>query len=535
MVHLSQSRIRSVTERQALFFLDRAKKHGSAWRVPGYALLLVLVLALLYIDYLLPIDSFRQLITKPQRLLGVLATLILLLVAGAGARSALGIFSRESPFRRSFWPILFVLLLFSALDALAFQWVCLPTVFEAIGLNEIPSFDYASPNILVPVLVGMVYGGPAALVAGLFTGVALGVRDLSLGAFLVTFCASTVAARFAPNANQPQRYLLVFLRAAFWQSVIVAALIVLRTLGAEGIAANLIPCLWQAGANVLSIWIWNALSAALLIYPILPFWERSSGSISNYSLGRYTNLERPLLRQLAREAPGTYRHAMLVADFAQAAAEVIGANGLLCRVGAYYHDIGKLSHPGYFTENQANGENPHDNLPPNVSRMIIQSHVKDGLIIANMPEYHLPNVVQRFIACHHGTTPARYFLYQQRLVNKEAGLPDAGVDAHFRYPGPKPATKEETIVSLADSIEAASNSLRHPTEKSILDLADSIIRSNLLDGQLTDSALTHAELDAIRQSFIASMSHNLHNRVAYPGQRAKKAKAPPKDNAPSPR
>ncbi len=535
MVHLSKSRIKSVTEHQALFFLNQAKKHGSAWRVPGYALLIVLVLALLYIDNLLSLSSFRQLVDEPQILLGLLSTLVLLIVAGAGARSVLGIFSRDSPFRRSFWPILFVLLLFSALDSLAFQWGCLPALCDACGLKGRTGFDYATPNILVPALVGMVYGGPAALIAGLFTGVALGIRDLSLGAFLVTFCAATVSARFAPDANQPQRYILVFVRAALWQSVIVAALIVFRTLGVKGSSANLTPCLWEAGANVLAIWIWNALSAALLMYPVLPFWERSSGAISNYSLGRYTNLERPLLRQLAREAPGTYRHAMLVADFAQAAAEVIGANGLLCRVGAYYHDIGKLSHPHYFTENQANGENPHDALPPNVSRMIIQSHVKDGLIIANMPEYHLPKVVQRFIAAHHGTTPARYFLYQQRLVNKEAGLPDAGVEAHFRYPGPKPASKEETIVSLADSIEAASNSLRNPTEKAILDLADSIIRSFLLDGQLTDSALTHAELDAVRHSFLASLAHNLHNRVAYPGQRATKAKTPPKHNAPAPR
>ena len=242
--------------------------------------------------------------------------------------------------------------------------------------------------------------------------------------------------------------------------------------------------------------------------------------VSNISTGRYADLEQPLLRRLSLEAPGTYHHAMMVGDLAQAAAEAIGANGVLARVGAYYHDIGKLSHPLYYMENQSGVDNPHDALPPNISRIVLMNHVKEGLVLAKLE--HLPPVLCRFIATHHGTGIARWFLIKEQKRLAARGVRDERNDDpadDFRYPGPLPVTREETIVSLADSIEAASRSMRFFDRAKIEDLVNGIIQDRWIDGQLAESELTGAELAKVRLSFVSTLVHLLHGRLPYPSQK----------------
>jgi len=261
---------------------------------------------------------------------------------------------------------------------------------------------------------------------------------------------------------------------------------------------------------------------------ILPLAERATGRTGSISLNTFADLGRPLLQRLSLEAPGPYHHCMVVATLAQAAADRIGANGLLARVGAYYHDIGKLGRPAFYMENQMRGGNPHDDLPPNISRMIIVNHVKEGLVLARL--HHLPAVITRFIAIHHGTSVIRWFhrkALSQANGGAEGGKPDGVEESHYRYPGPLPVGPEETIVALADSVEAASRALAKVTPAHIENLVTAIFNERWSDGQLDRSRLSQAELAAVRQSFIYTLTHLLHARLAYPPHE------PPTDTKPA--
>ncbi len=210
----------------------------------------------------------------------------------------------------------------------------------------------------------------------------------------------------------------------------------------------------------------------------------------------------------------------MVGNLAQAAAEAIGANGVLARAGSYYHDIGKLGQPHYFMENQSGSDNPHDDLPPNISRIILMNHVKEGMVLAELN--HLPPALRRFIETHHGTSIVRWFLIKERKRLEAKGgesVPGDELADFFRYPGPLPETREETIVSLADSIEAASRSMRFFDHDKIERLVRDIIQDRWTDGQLARSELTNAELDKVRDSFISTLVPLLHGRLPYPSQK----------------
>ncbi len=249
---------------------------------------------------------------------------------------------------------------------------------------------------------------------------------------------------------------------------------------------------------------------------LLPLAERITGATSQITLNLLADLGHPLLQRLALEAPGTYHHSLMVANLAQTAADRIGANGLLARVGAYYHDVGKLARARFYIENQMQSGNPHDALPPNISRMIIANHVKEGICLGRL--YRLPPPVMRMIAEHHGTSVIRCFHHKaQARAAEGAGENDsAAAESHYRYPGPLPADRETTILSLADSVEAASRALAKITPARIESLVSSVIKTKLLDGQLERSALSNAELAFVRQSFCSTLTHLLHGRLAYP-------------------
>jgi putative nucleotidyltransferase with HDIG domain len=235
------------------------------------------------------------------------------------------------------------------------------------------------------------------------------------------------------------------------------------------------------------------------------------------SLLELGNQSHPLLQELVRRAPGTYNHSINVASIAEAAAEAIGANGLLVRVGAYFHDIGKMLKPAYFVENQnAMGGNRHESLVPAMSTLVIIAHVKDGAEMAR--QHHLPQRIIDFIEQHHGTTLVEYFYRQasrQSELNPDAGEVD---ESNFRYPGPKPQTKEAAVMMMADAVESASRTLSDPTPSRIESLVEEIAMKRLTDGQFDECGLTLQELRTIQNSLIKTLTAVYHGRVKYPDQ-----------------
>ena len=266
--------------------------------------------------------------------------------------------------------------------------------------------------------------------------------------------------------------------------------------------------------EILNDLLYAAMSSILcfLVYPILLLIEKVFGITTDMTLMELSDLNHPLLREMATKAPGTYSHTIQVSLLAEEAATAIGANPLLCRVGAYFHDIGKTAEADYFTENQ-NGKNLHDHLQATTSGRIIADHVKRGLVIGR--QHKLPEEVIDFIPEHHGTTIIHFF-YDKALKT----LPPEKINIEdFRYPGPKPRRKETAIVMLADSVEASVRSLTNPTEETIGQIIDTVIRKRLDENQFNESDLTFSDLERIKQSFIKTLVANKHKRIKYPGQK----------------
>ncbi len=254
-------------------------------------------------------------------------------------------------------------------------------------------------------------------------------------------------------------------------------------------------------------------SVTIVAQPLLWVIERVFGITTDLTLLELSDTNRPLLKELSVRAPGTFNHSMQVANLAEAAADQIGANALLVRVGALYHDIGKMLKPRYFVENPGGGENPHDSLKPRMSALVITSHVKEGIEMGK--EYDLPEQVLQFVATHHGTARVEYF-YNQAI--KEADDPSAVLASDFRYPGPRPFSKETGILLLADSTEAASRSLDDPSYEPLRKLINRIFDNHIKNGQLDDTNLTFKELGVIKAQFLQMLSGVYHGRVKYPGQ-----------------
>lgn len=252
----------------------------------------------------------------------------------------------------------------------------------------------------------------------------------------------------------------------------------------------------------------SGILAAVVTIGVLPFLEQIFGLVTPIKLLELANPAHPLLRRLQLEAPGTYHHSIMVGNLAEAAAEAVGADSLLVRVGTYYHDVGKLRRPAFFVENQVGIENPHDRMTPSLSALTVSAHVRDGLDLAR--EYGLPQVVADFIPQHHGTALITYFFHQAL----ERG--DPLDEAAFRYEGPKPQTREAAIVMLADAVEAAVRSMARPTPDRIDEVARRMIREKLEDGQMDECGLTFRDLDRVAAAFVRILSGMLHPRLEYP-------------------
>ena len=257
----------------------------------------------------------------------------------------------------------------------------------------------------------------------------------------------------------------------------------------------------------------NALLSAIIAMGLVPVFEWFTGITTDQTLLEWADPNAPLLRRLSLEAPGTYAHTINVANLAEMAANAIEAHGLLCRVGLYYHDVGKVLKPHYFVENQHEGRNPHDKLKPDTSSAILIEHVVEGLRLGK--EAKLPKVIQRFISEHHGTQLIAFF-YDR--AQEELGEDNVD-EADYRYPGPKPQSKETAVAMMADSIESATRVLQEPTPERVRDLVEGIVESKRQDGQLDEAPLTLREITALKDAFVKVLSGIYHHRIDYPSTR----------------
>jgi cyclic-di-AMP phosphodiesterase PgpH len=271
----------------------------------------------------------------------------------------------------------------------------------------------------------------------------------------------------------------------------------------------------EIGVTIIIALMSGILSAVLTI-GLLPFFEAGFGILSSMSLIELSNPNHPLLKKILTEAPGTYHHSIMVANLAESACEAIGANGLLARVGCYYHDIGKTIRPKFFIENQMNIENPHDRLPPEASKNIIMSHVTDGAEL--LRKHRLPKEIVDIAEQHHGTTLLKYFYYKVKQSGEEV------TEDEYRYPGPKAQTKESAIAGIADSVEAAVRSMSQPTPEQIEELVRKIISDRLQDNQFNECDLTFKELEKVTNSLCESLKGIFHSRIEYPEMTEQKVK-----------
>ncbi|MFD2412194.1 HDIG domain-containing metalloprotein [Paenibacillus rhizoplanae] len=300
------------------------------------------------------------------------------------------------------------------------------------------------------------------------------------------------------------------------------------TLLKGGIMVSLLGCLTVAILTMLSGGVWNetntlyalgfsfagGLLTAVLVIGLMPFFEVTFGILSALKLVELSNPNHPLLRKLLIETPGTYHHSVMVGNLSEAAAEAIGADGLLCRVGSYYHDIGKTKRPFYFIENQNNMENPHDSIEPKLSKSIIVAHARDG--VEMQKEYKLPKPIRDIAEQHHGTTFLHYFYHKALKLAEEKGVEPDFTEEDFRYPGPKAQSKESAVVGIADSVEAAVRSLRKPTVVQVETMIEKIIKSRLDDHQFDECDLTIKELDIISRTLKETVMGIFHSRIEYP-------------------
>ncbi|BDG46473.1 HD family phosphohydrolase [Parageobacillus sp. KH3-4] len=390
-------------------------------------------------------------------------------------------------------------------------------VMELIRL--IPESDTFSAGYLVPVafgtmLVRIFIGERMAIITSILCAVCgslmfheetgtNGTIQVSLAVYLVT---SGLAGSFFLHKQ--------LRKAKIWQAGVFVAFINIVVMLALNLLKNGHYSLAETGIFLLMAFA-SGIFSAILTIGLLPVLEASFGILSSMKLIELSNPNHPLLRKILTEAPGTYHHSIMVANLAEAACEAIGANGLLARVACYYHDIGKTKRPRYFIENQIGG-NPHDHLSPQLSKNIILAHVSDGVAI--LKKHRMPKEIIDIAEQHHGTTLLKYFyhkaLEQMGYVSEE----------EFRYPGPKPQTKEAAIISIADSVEAAVRSLSNPSQEKIEKIVRGIIAERLQDNQLNECDITLKELETVATSLCETLNGVFHSRIEYPEIRKEKVK-----------
>lgn len=374
---------------------------------------------------------------------------------------------------------------------------------------EFPRFHVFGATLsiaLLSIVLSLAYDRRIAVFATLLTSIAICVAISEPMVFVIALVAvgAALALQLGEIAN----------RSAFVRAAVISAAVALVAFGAEALVS---APLFSTGAvrQVIGDAMLAAaatVTAGFIMLGIMPTLERAFDITTGLTLAELRDPRQPLLRELQARAPGTYNHSLAVATIAEHAADEIGADSRLVYVGGLYHDIGKINKPEYFIENQSGGDNKHTKLSPAMSLLVIVGHVKDGLELAR--EYGLPRVLRHFVESHHGTTLVEYFFHAAR----ERAANDGGdvEEFEYRYPGPKPHTREAAILLLADGIESAARSMSNPTPSSIETLVRRMSRRRLDDGQLDESPLTFHELHTVEDSIIKSICAIHHSRIAYP-------------------
>lgn len=405
----------------------------------------------------------------------------------------------------------------------------LHAVSFVIRLNHFPDtfLLFFAPFALAPLLLTLLLGPPHGLFAVIYSsllGALLVDQSIGLHYILISLASGMASVRAARNLRKRG----ALMRAGFYAGL--TGMVVCAFLGhMEPIWLNITsPAAWKAlGSQGPTLILTGVLTATIAggLLPLLEALFRITTTVSWLELG---DLNHPLLRRMTLETPGTYHHSLMVANLAEAAASAIGANPTICRVCSLYHDIGKLNKPEYYIENTNGEDNPHDDLTPSMSALIVIAHVKDGVDLAL--KYKLNQEIIDVIQQHHGSSLIYYFyrraLDQQEEIKKLVAEGKATAEdipevpePSYRYAGPKPDFNESAIISLADAVESASRSLSKPTPAKIEALVEDIIRSRVRDGQLDECDLTMSDLKGIRDSFTKTLRTALHRRIPYPDEK----------------
>tara|TARA_B100000678_G_scaffold57173_2_gene45951 strand:+ start:2189 stop:4486 length:2298 start_codon:yes stop_codon:yes gene_type:complete len=392
-------------------------------------------------------------------------------------------------------------MIYGSLRWLLLQAALVVTYF--VVARVIASYDWPSellPVAFVVLALAVLWDSRIALVMGLvLAGLTVAQPPFAELDILFPVMIGGAAAAMCVRVVRRRAQALVFV--AIIAGAYAATLLAMSLLGEQSPVEFASAMGWAGG---------NAAASAILAMGLVPVFEWFTGITTDQTLLEWADPNAPLLRRLSLEAPGTYAHTINVANLAELAANGIGAHGLLCRVGLYYHDVGKVLKPHYFVENQHEGRNPHDKLKPDASAAILIEHVVEGLRLGK--EAKLPKVVQRFISEHHGTQLIAYFYHRAKKNLRENNIDEAD----YRYPGPKPQSKETAIAMVADSIESATRVLQEPTPDRVRDLVDGIIESKRQDGQLDEAPLTMREISALKDTFVTVLSGIYHHRIDYP-------------------
>ncbi len=377
---------------------------------------------------------------------------------------------------------------------------------------ELPGIAYIVPAAVGSMLIKMLFNEQIAIASSLLFGVCAGVffngeitgpLNASLGFYVLMSSLSGVF--FLGRRNHRSNILKAGLLVSLINIVSVAILLMLKNGQYSGMELA-----YHFGFAFLSGFL-----SSMLTLGLMPFFEAGFRIISTTRLIELSNPNHPLLRKILVETPGTYHHSVMVANLSEAACEAIGANGLLARVGAYYHDIGKTKRPHFFIENQMNMENPHDKISPQLSKTIIISHAIDGAEM--LRKHRLPKEIVDIAEQHHGTTLLKFFYYK---ASEQADQPI--LEEEFRYPGPRAQTKEAAVVGIADCIEAAVRSMTKPKPTAIESLVRKIITERLEDGQFDECDLSLRELDLVAKTILETLNGIFHSRIEYPTEIKKK-------------
>ncbi len=430
-------------------------------------------------------------------IIGIILVILILIIT-------IAYYFRE--YEESFWQCNKKLLLLELLVILIFVLAKIISIFQGSYLMYL--VPVAAASILATVLIGTDIA--VIMTIGLSLLVAL-IFNNSYNVALASFIGGLVGIFSVTRVSQRSD----LVRAGFNVSGVLLVLIFAMNLLQPATTSNWVNVLQTVGMGVL-----NGVLVAILANGLLPYLENGFGLTSSVKLLELSNPSQPLLKRLLVEAPGTYHHSVIVGNLAETAADNIGADSLLARVGAYYHDIGKLKRPYFFTDNQFGGDNPHDKISANLSSLIIKAHVKDGVELAR--EYKLPEDVIDIIKQHHGTNLISYFFQQAQEDDPHGSVEES----EFRYDGPRPRSKEAVLIMMADIVEAAvrSKNFDKNDRNRIEVLTRDLIRKKLIENQLDESDLTLKELDVITESFVKVLTGIYHHRIEYPENLIKEMK-----------